>query len=123
MTWFRVSDTVKAEQRRKALAGETDKLHYCYRCKSCGRLVTKIEILERWGANQVSVCPCGSREIRITNPKLWEELLLPRCWKLIFAIYTKRIAPPPNPPTAEEQAEADRMARAALRTARQARLS
>jgi DNA-directed RNA polymerase subunit RPC12/RpoP len=115
MTWFRVSEKVRAEQKKLARAGQTDRLHYCYRCFNCGRLITKLELLEAWGNDQVNPCPCGSRKIRITNPKKWEELLLPRCWRLIFAIYTKQIAPPPPPPSPQEQADARRLARAALR--------
>jgi len=59
-----------------------------YRCFSCGRLITKYEMLAGWEAAEKSqedrkgVCPCGAGQVRPTNAKLWEELLLPRVWRV-----------------------------------------
>lgn len=113
--WFHVSNAVVEAQRALSLQNETDRLYYCYRCRDCGRLITKIELLEGRFIGIANTCPCGCRRMNPSNAKLWEELLLPRCWKLIFAIYTHRIAPPPARMTEEEQAEANRTARAAMR--------
>jgi hypothetical protein len=61
--------------------------HLAYRCQSCNRLITKLELLDAWtrserdGVNH-SICPCGSGRISPTNPTLLEELFLPRVWKL-----------------------------------------
>jgi hypothetical protein len=35
--------------------------------------------------------------------------------KMVWAVYTKQLAPPPDPPTPEEQKEADRVAHEAMR--------
>jgi len=62
--------------------------YLCYRCYICGRLITKLDLVRVWtaaekaGVDQKSVCPCGSGKLSPTNPKLWEELLLPRVWRL-----------------------------------------
>lgn len=61
-----------------------------YRCTGCGRLLTCLEIVATWeksereGLTQNGICPCGSGHIRPTNPKLWEEILLPRVWNLAY---------------------------------------
>ena len=67
----------------------TDRLSYLvYRCTLCHRLITCLEIVARWEGLEASrgvpngLCPCGSSKISPTNPKLWEELFLPRVWKL-----------------------------------------
>lgn len=68
--------------------GDMERLpYYCYRCYACGRLLTKLEILDVWNRSERdgiprSICACGSTRITPTNPKLWEELFLPRVWKL-----------------------------------------
>jgi hypothetical protein len=98
-----------------ARIGMTDRLHYCYRCNSCGRLITKLEILDARIASRANLCPCGAKTISPTNAKWWEEVFLPRCWKLIFAIYTKRVALALQPLSTQAQAEADRVGRAANR--------
>lgn len=101
-------------QRQLRASNQTDRLHYCYRCYDCHRLVTKLEVLWAQGTDRPNLCPCGSRKVKPTNPLWWEELFLPRCWKLIYAMYTRRLSGPPEPMTAEEQADADRTARAAM---------
>lgn len=59
-----------------------------YRCYRCGRLLTNLEILKKWekaednGGTVLGLCPCGSRHITPTNAKWWEELLLPRVWRV-----------------------------------------
>lgn len=116
MQLMNVSPDVASNQRQMALDKKTDNLHYCYRCYICGRLVTKLEILEARFGKRINLCPCSSKQVQITNPKKWEELFLPRCWKLIAAIYLKRIAPAPPVPTHEEQQTRDRVGRAAMRT-------
>lgn len=54
----------------------------CYRCYLCGRLITRLEIANAWSEKRANLCTCGSGKIAPTNPKLWEELFLPRVWKL-----------------------------------------
>jgi hypothetical protein len=115
MSLYRVSDVVRKTQRIMGLSGTTDRLHWVYRCTSGGRLLTKLEILEQRSSGSADLCPCGSRTIRPTNARWWEELFLPRCWKLIYAIYAHRIAPAPEPLSKKDQAEADRTGRAASR--------
>ena len=81
----------------------SERLKYlCYRCYRCGRLLTKLEIIDKWHENEKDVsvvrsalCSCGSRHITPTNPKWWEELLLPRVWwlwalEVFMPWYTKR---------------------------------
>jgi len=68
----------------------SDRLRYlAYRCHRCGRILTKLEILDRWheaekdvSVTKSAVCPCGARHLSPSNVKLWEELFLPRVWKL-----------------------------------------
>jgi len=112
---YRVSEEVRKAQRILGREGVTDKLHWLYRCTSCARLLTKLEILEAWSAGRVNLCPCGAKTIRPTNAKWWEELFLPRCWKVVIAIHFRLVAPAPAPQSASEQAEADRLGRAATR--------
>jgi hypothetical protein len=68
---------------------KSDRLSYLlYRCQGCKRLLTRLEIIESWersestGVRFSGICPCGSGKIGPTNAKLWEELFLPRVWKL-----------------------------------------
>ena len=69
--------------------------HLAYRCISCRRLLTCLEIEATWEKAErilslpsssvrpsASLCSCGGRHIRPTNPTLAEELFLPRVWKL-----------------------------------------
>lgn len=102
MQLYKVSKIVKIAQEKMGKEGTTDHLHLVYRCYSCARLITKLEVLEARAAGQVELCPCGSKMVRPTNAKIWEEIFLPRCWALIYAYYMKKIAPPPPPPTEEE---------------------
>ena len=69
---------------------KSDRLRFLlYRCYQCHRLLTHYEILKTWtkaeaGDPQNGLCPCGSGKITPTNAKLWEELLLPRVWRVIW---------------------------------------
>jgi len=65
--------------------------NFAYRCYKCGRLITSLEVLAAWrtsegkdGLTHDPLCPCGSRHITPTNVTLWEELTLPRVWKLWY---------------------------------------
>jgi hypothetical protein len=74
----------------------SERLSYlCYRCHRCKRLLTKLEILDKWSeyeaelkanpgltSTKSALCVCGSRHIVPTNPLWWEELLYPRVWRL-----------------------------------------
>lgn len=68
--------------------------HPLYRCSSCGRILTRHEIVGKWqkleesGTFDASICVCGSRKVNPTNPKLWEELFLPRVWKEAWLLRT-----------------------------------
>ena len=115
MSLYKVSNVVRKTQRVMGLSGTTDGLHWVYRCASCGRLITKLEVLEGRAAGNANLCPCGSKTVRPTNARVWEELLLPRCWKLIYAIYTHQVAPAPPPLSPEAQTKADRTGKAASR--------
>ena len=67
---------------------ERELKYLVYRCFSCGRLITKLELEATWtraeqsDTEQKGVCPCGGGQLRPSNAKLWEELLLPRVWRL-----------------------------------------
>jgi len=68
---------------------QSSRLTYlAYRCEKCGRLLTKLEMIEGWeraerdGISLKGVCSCGSGRVSPTNPKLWEEICLPRVWRL-----------------------------------------
>jgi hypothetical protein len=69
--------------------GDSGRLSYLvYRCEKCHRPLTCYEIEARWekqekGQSMSSgICPCGSGRICPTNLTLWEELTLPRVWRL-----------------------------------------
>ena len=58
-----------------------------YRCHACKRLLTHFEIEARWdraatGETHHGLCPCGSGRIAPSNATIWEEILLPRVWKV-----------------------------------------
>ena len=115
MRLMKVPDSVRQEQRRMALAVETDGLHQVYRCFNCSRIVTKINILEARARQEAAVCFCGSAKIQPTNTSLWEELTSIKMLKMVIAVYTKQLAPPPLPPTVEVQKQTDRVAHEAMR--------
>jgi hypothetical protein len=115
MKLMRVPDAVRLAQRKMALAGETDRLYQVYRCYSCRNFVTKIDILEARARGSAAVCPCGSVKIQPTNTTFWQEISSIKMLKMVWAVHTKQLAPPPEPPTSEEQKEADRVAHEAMR--------
>lgn len=115
MKLMNVPYAVREAQRRLARAGESDGLHQVYRCYSCRKFVTKIDILEARSHGRAEVCPCGSAKIQPTNTTFRDEISSVKMLKLVWAVHTKQLAPPPNPPTLEEQKEADRVAHEALR--------
>lgn len=54
--------------------------HQFYRCITCNRLLTKLEILRRWQASEKhpeakfgGSCPCGAGKLRATNLTPEEE--------------------------------------------------
>jgi len=67
--------------------------HPLYRCYYCGYLLTRHEMIAKWetaertDSKDASLCPCGSRTVRATNPKWWEELFLPRVWKEAWLLH------------------------------------
>ena len=68
---------------------DTSRLPYLlYRCITCRRLLTKLEIigewerLERTKEQTKGICPCGGSRISPANATVWEELITPRIWKL-----------------------------------------
>jgi len=66
-------------------------IYHISRCESCGRLLTKIEIVERLAAAHAGgawtgLCPCGASRFRPSNPKWW-EYLLPRMIRLAFEVW------------------------------------
>lgn len=61
--------------------------YLAYRCIDCKRVITAFEIEAAWEKSErekktYPLCPCGGCKVRPTNCKLWEELFLPRIWKL-----------------------------------------
>lgn len=73
------------------MSSRSDRLSYlCYRCHRCGRLLTKLEIIDKWeeaekdiSVPHLGLCVCGSRHISPSNP-LWYEEFSPRVLKLWF---------------------------------------
>ena len=67
------------------------------RCRSCGRLLTKLEIVKRMrdaesGGEWAGACPCGSGSFAPSNAKWW-EYFLPRVVVRVFAVMRCRVAP------------------------------
>lgn len=83
---------------KRAVDGPTDGVFLTNRCGGikggCGRALTKLEILERM--QHGPICPCGNNSWKSSNFKLWEELILPRSWKMYFAIRRGELPPPPS---------------------------
>lgn len=73
---------------------KTDGLFYAYRCKSCQRIVTKLQVLAMMEGTTGDLCPCGARQISPCNIT-GLDWLLPRVWKLILAVYRGKLAPEP----------------------------
>lgn len=85
-----IIDPKQVEAAEKEPKFEGRLRYLAYRCKSCGRPLTKLEILARWdrmeveGGKESALCPCGSRMITPTTFKVWEELLYPKIWRLFW---------------------------------------
>lgn len=62
--------------------------YLCYRCVGCGKILTALQIERTWvraersGKESTSLCVCGGRQVRPTNPSLREELTNPFIWEL-----------------------------------------
>jgi len=62
--------------------------HLCYRCFSCGRLMTALQIEKVWeGAERdtdrtvVGLCPCGGSKVTPTNPTPEETKKYESLWQ------------------------------------------
>lgn len=72
-------------------------VYHISRCRACGRVLTKLEIIKRMrdaenGGEWSGACPCGSGSFTPSNPKWW-ELFLPRVIRLMFAVMRGQVAP------------------------------
>jgi len=72
-------------------------IYHISRCEACGRLLTKLEIVERLdaahtGGKWEGLCPCGASRFRPSNPKWW-EYLLPRVMWLAFEVWRGNVEP------------------------------
>lgn len=76
---------------------KSDYIFYTYRCKSCTRIVTKLQVLDLMsGKSKGGLCSCGGSQIAPSD-LTGTDYLLPRVWKLVLHILTGRLAPPPEP--------------------------
>ena len=73
---------------------KTDNIFFTYRCKGCQRIVTKLQVLEMMTTGKL--CPCGNGSILPCNI-VGMEWLLPRVWKLVWAVWRGKLAPEPEP--------------------------
>ena len=75
---------------------KTDHVFNVYRCKSCTRVVTKLQVLAMMTGKVPRLCACGGSQI---NPSdlVGADWLLPRVWKLVLYYLLGRLAPPPEP--------------------------
>jgi hypothetical protein len=71
----------------------TERLRYLvFRCYRCKRILTKLQILDKWLSAEAdgprkghnALCVCGSRHIVPTDLTAWEEITTPRVWVLWF---------------------------------------
>lgn len=72
-------------------------VYHVSRCRSCGRLLTKLEIIKRMrdagaGGEWEGACTCGSSKFTPSNPKWW-EFFLPRVVRLCVAVWRGQVAP------------------------------
>jgi len=73
---------------------KTDGIFFTYRCKGCTRIVTKLQVIRMMTTGKL--CPCGSGSIQPCNIA-GLEWLLPRVWKLVWAVWRGQLAPEPEP--------------------------
>ncbi len=65
-----------------------------FRCFKCGELLTAFGLKKVWDkaptnpkpGENIPLCACGSGHISPSNAKWWEEVFLPRCWKVIIQL-------------------------------------
>ena len=66
------------------------------RCKACGRLLTKLEILRRLeeghSGHWKGACPCGQSRFAASYPR-GLEWALPRVWRMGWAVYRGEVQP------------------------------
>lgn len=75
---------------------KTDNLFFTYRCEGCTRLVTKLQVLAMMKGKTGQLCSCGRGSITPCNI-VGAEWLLPRVWKLTYAVLRGKLAPEPEP--------------------------
>lgn len=74
-----------------------DGIYHMNRCASCGRLLTKLEIMDRIdrghaGEKWTGLCPCGASRFRPSYPRGF-EWLAPRVLRMAWAVMRREIAP------------------------------
>lgn len=66
-------------------------------CRGCGRLLTKLEILDVFaGKRPIPLCPCGKNSFSPANLR-WYEWSYPRVWKLAVAQLRGTLPPSDEP--------------------------
>lgn len=81
----------------KELEPENRLRYLLYRCHSCGRLITSLQIEQGWikaekfnegkpvtEQKHGDMCSCGSRHVKPSNATIWEELTSPAIWWLWY---------------------------------------
>jgi hypothetical protein len=74
---------------------KTDYIFYTYRCKSCTRVVTKLQVLAMMSGQSFKLCPCGGSQIAPCD-LVGSDWFQPRVWKLAIYHLLGRLAPPPE---------------------------
>ena len=74
---------------------KSDGLFYANRCLGCRRIVTKLQVLAMMEGTTGDLCPCGARSISPCNIT-GLDWLLPRVWKLVYAVFSGKLAPEPE---------------------------
>jgi len=70
------------------VADDREMKYWLYRCYGCRRIITKLQLQERWQAAEKSgvdtkgICICGGGKLSPTNASVFEELTTPAIWKL-----------------------------------------
>jgi hypothetical protein len=73
---------------------KTDGIFFTYRCQGCRSIVTKLQVLAMQKTGDL--CPCGSGQIKPCN-LVGLDWLLPRVWRLVYAVWRGQLAPEPEP--------------------------
>ena len=74
---------------------KTDNIFLAYRCKSCLRIVTKLQVLALMSGTSGHLCVCGGNQIAPCDI-VGLDWLQPRVWKLAYAYLRGQLAPPPE---------------------------